>query len=145
MIYLWIGAMVVFGLLEAATVNMISIWFVGGALVALISAVLGAQLWVQCLIFFVVSGILLAFLFPFAKKYMKGKTVPTNLDRMVGKEAVITETVDNLRGTGALKIDGKEWSVRSTSGDVIEPGCVVKVVKIEGVRLYVEPVGAAVC
>lgn len=144
MIYVWIGAMVAFGALEAATVNMISVWFVGGALVALIAAVLGAQLWLQCLIFFVVSGVLLACLFPVARKYTKAKSMPTNLDMMVGKEAILTEQVDNLHGTGALKLDGKEWSVRSVSGDVLQPGCVVKVVKIEGVRLYVEPVGAAV-
>ena len=145
MTYFWIGAMVIFGILEAATVNMISIWFAGGALAALIAQLLGAALWLQWVIFFVVSGALLACLFPLAKKYLKSASVPTNLDRMVGQEAVITEAVDNLRGTGALKIDGKEWSVRSASGDAIACGCVVKVVKIEGVRLYVEPVGAAVC
>ena len=144
MIYIWIGAMIAFGILEAATVNMISIWFVGGALAALIAAVLGAQLWLQCLIFFAVSGVLLACLFPVAKKHIGAKSVPTNLDRMIGEEAVVTEAVDNLHGTGALKIDGKEWSVRSASGEPIPSGCVVKVVKIEGVRLYVEPVGAAV-
>ena len=144
MVYLWIGAMIAFGLLEAATVNMVSIWFVGGALAALIAQLLGAHFWVQVVVFFVVSGTLLATLFPLARKYMKAKTVATNLDMMVGKQAVIIEAVDNLRGKGSLKMEGKEWSVRSVSGEILQPGCVVKIVKIEGVRLYVEPVGAAV-
>ena len=145
MVFLWIGAMIFFGALEAATVNMVSIWFVGGALAALIAQLLGAHFWAQLVLFFVVSGVLLAAFFPLARKHMKAKTVATNLDRMVGREAVITEKVDNLLGTGALKLEGKEWSVRSMSGETLPAGCVVKVVKIEGVRLYVEPVGAAVC
>lgn len=140
----WIIAMVVFGVVEAATVNMVSIWFVGGAFAALIVQLLGADLLIQSLVFLAVSGILLACVLPYAKKHLKAKAVPTNLDRMIGKEAIITETVDNLRETGALKIDGKEWSVRSMSDKVIQPGCVVRIVKIEGVRLYVEPVVAAV-
>ena len=136
--------MLVFGVLEAATVNMVSIWFVGGALAALIADVIGAQFTVQIAVFFVVSGVLMACLLPIVRKHINVKKVPTNLDRMIGKEAIITEEVDNLRETGALKVDGKEWSVRSVCGENIQPGVRVRIVRIEGVRLFVEPTGATV-
>lgn len=144
MLWIWIGAMIVFGAVEAATVNMVSVWFVGGALAALIAQIAGAQLIVQVLVFFIVSGALLLCLLPVVRKHITMKRIPTNLDMMIGKEAIITETVDNLLGTGALKVEGKEWSVRSVHGENLQPGTHVRIVKIEGVRLYVEPTGAAV-
>ena len=57
----------------------------------------------------------------------------------IGREAYLSETVDNLRGTGALKLDGKEWSVRSVDGAVLEAGTLVRIVNMQGVKLYVEP------
>lgn len=139
----WVAAIVFFGVAEAVTVNMVSLWFVGGAVAALIAQILGGPVWLQLLLFFVVSAGLLLALRPFVKKYVAPKRTPTNADMVLGKEAYITETVDNLRGTGALKMDGKTWSVRSVGGEILPEGMLVKVIKIEGVKLYVEPASVA--
>lgn len=136
---LWIAAIVIFGIAEAATVNMISIWFVGGALAALIADLLGAGGWVQVVVFLLVSGGLLAALRPFVRKFVSPRKVATNADMAIGREAYLTETVDNIRGTGSLKLDGKEWSVRSATGEILEKETLVKIVRMEGVKLYVEP------
>jgi len=138
----WIAAIVLFGIVEAATVNMVSIWFVGGSVAALICNLLGANQWVQIAVFLVTAGILLAALRPFVRKYVSPNKTATNADMAIGRSAYLTETVDNLRGTGILKLDGKEWSVRSLSGDILPAETLVTIVKMEGVKLYVEPAAA---
>jgi len=139
----WIGLMVLFAVVEAATVNMVSIWFVGGSLVALIAQLLGASWWVQIVLCLVTAIALLACLRPFTRKFVTPKQTATNADMALGREAYLTETVDNLRGTGALRLDGKEWTVRSVDASVLPEGTLVKIVKLEGVKLYVEPVRIA--
>ena len=136
---LWAALMVVFGIAEAATVNMISVWFVGGSLVALLVSLLGGNIWLQIAAFLVVSGILLAALRPFVRKFVSPRKTATNADMAIGREAYLTETVDNLRETGALKLDGKVWTVRSVSGELLQEGTLVKIVRMEGVKLFVEP------
>ncbi|MBQ9968791.1 MAG: NfeD family protein [Oscillospiraceae bacterium] len=141
---IWLIALVVFGIAEAATVSMVSLWFMGGALAAMIAQFLGAGPWVQIAVFLVVSAVLLACLRPFVRKFVSPKRTATNIDALIGREAIITEVVDDLRATGALKLDGREWTARSAAGETLPVGTVVKIVKIEGVKLYVEPVCAAV-
>ena len=140
----WIAAIVVFGIAEAATVNMVSLWFVGGAVAALIADLLGAGGWLQLIVFFAVSAALLASLRPFVKKFISPRKVATNADMAIGREAYLTQTVDNIRGTGALKLDGKEWTVRSMNDEILPEGTLVRIVKLEGVKLFVEPAYAAV-
>ena len=139
----WIALMVLFGVLEAATVNMVSIWFVGGSLVAMIADLAGAGLWTQLILFVLTAGILLACLRPFVCRFVTPHKTATNADMVIGREAYLTEAVDNLRGTGALKLDGKVWSVRSANDTVLEKDTLVTVVKMEGVKLYVEPAHTA--
>ena len=142
----WVAIMVIFAIVEVATVNMVSLWFVGGAAAALVTQLLGGSTWLQVAVFLVVSVALLACLRPFTKKYVTPHKTATNADMAIGRQAYLTETVDNLRGTGALKLDGKEWSVRSATGDILPEGTLVTIVKLEGVKLYVEsarvPVGS---
>ena len=129
---LWAVLMVVFAIVEAATVNLVSIWVVGGALSALIVQLLGGSIWLQ-----------LAGLRPFVRRYVAPRRTATNADMVLGREAFVLETVDNLHGTGSLKLDGKVWTARSATDAVLPEGMLVKVVKLEGVKLYVEPVHAA--
>ena len=138
MIIFWAAATVVFILLELATVGLASIWFAFGALCALIAAALGAQLWLQIILFFIISVITLILTRPLVKKYINGKTHRTNADRVLGTTAIVKEAVDNLAGTGAVFADGKVWSARSTDGTSIEPGALVTVCEIQGVKLIVE-------
>ena len=135
---LWLALLIVFAVLEASTVSLVSLWFMGGALTALIAALCGAEIWLQIILFFVVSIALLLCLRPLSKKLLKKKKVATNADSNIGKTAVVTETIDNLRGTGAVKISGVEWSARSVDDSVLEKDAVVRILRIEGVKVCVE-------
>lgn len=137
----WLVLMVLLFIIEAATAGLTVIWFALGALAALIAALFGAQIWLQVLWFLVVSIATLWFTRPLALKYLNGRSVATNADRVVGMEGVVCEDIDNLAGTGAVKLDGKEWTARSDSGTNIPSGSVVKVRRIEGVKLIVDAAG----
>ena len=134
--WIWLGAVVTFGVLEAATAALVSNWFVGGAAVALLASFLGAALWLQMVLFLVVSAAALAATRPLARK-MRTEAVPTNLDRVIGAAARFTEEIDNDAGTGAVYVEGKTWSARSADGSVIPIGTQVTVGRMEGVKLFV--------
>ena len=140
MIWIWLGAAVLFGIVEALTAGLVSIWFVAGAAAGLIAAWLGAGLAVQAVLFAVVSAAALAVTRPLVRRYTAGKAVPTNLDRVLGATGRVTETVDNDRSTGAVYVDGKTWTARSDGGDVIPAGAAVKVLRMEGVKLFVKKI-----
>jgi len=135
---IWLGALVVFGIAEAATAGLVSIWFVGGSAVAMLTAAFGAPLWVQFALFLLVSVALLIATRPLARR-MREKVVPTNADRVLHHTARVTETVDNAQPTGAVYIDGKTWTARSEDGSVIAKDQTVEVVRMEGVKLFVMP------
>jgi membrane protein implicated in regulation of membrane protease activity len=134
----WIAAIVIFGVVEAATAGLTSIWFVLGSVAALIVAICNGPIWLQISLFFVVSIVTLAATRPLVVKLMKKDIKPTNADRVLGGLARVTERIDNDVPTGAVYIDGKTWSARSSSGESIEPDTIVRVVRMEGVKLYVE-------
>ena len=138
MIVLWVAAIIGLLILEASTVCLVSLWFVGGALAALIAAFCGGSILLQCVLFLVVSSVLLACLWPLRKKVLNRGHKPTNADRVIGMTAVVTEPIDNIRGTGAVRVDGKVWTARSEDGAVIEAESLVTVRRIEGVKLFVE-------
>ena len=138
MIWIWLGAIVLFGVVEAATAGLVSIWFVAGALAALIAVLLGAGIWVQLVAFVVVSAAALALTRPLVKKITAGRAVPTNADRVLGRTARVTETIDNDSASGAVYVDGKTWTARSVDGIVIPVGEQVEVSSMEGVKLLVQ-------
>ena len=135
---IWIAAIVIFGVAEAATAGLTSIWFVLGSVAALIAAICNGPIWLQIVLFFVVSIATLAATRPLVTKLMKKDIKPTNADRVLGGSARVTERIDNDVPTGAVYIDGKTWSARSSTGEIIEPDAMVRVVRMEGVKLYVE-------
>ena len=135
----WVAALVVFLIVEAVTAGLVSIWFVFGSLVALICAALGAAVWLQIFWFVIVSVATLVLTRPLVKRYVDSRSVATNADRNIGRTAVVTERIDNLAATGAVKLDGVVWTARSTDDAVaIETGERVTVRAIEGVKLIVE-------
>ena len=139
MYVLWIILAAMFLALEFGTVALISLWFVVGALAAMAADLLGAALWLQVLIFALISLGMLLLLRPFLRKFVEPHKVSTNVDAVVGKEAVVLEAIDNLAGTGAIKLEGKVWTARSVSGDRIPAGMVVNVQSVEGVKAMVVP------
>ena len=135
----WVAALVVYLIVEAVTAGLVSIWFVFGSLVALICAALGAAVWLQIFWFVIVSVATLVLTRPLVKRYVDSRSVATNADRSIGRAAVVTERIDNLAATGAVKLDGVVWTARSTDDAVaIETGERVTVRAIEGVKLIVE-------
>ena len=135
----WLVAVIALGVLEAVTVGLVSVWFAVGALAALISSLFGGPLWLQILLFIVVSALALVITRPLVKKYFnKESHKATNADMVIGEEAHVTEVINNLQATGAVRCMGKEWTARSEDGDIIEKNEIVTVVKIEGVKLIVK-------
>lgn len=139
MILMWLVALIIFAVAEAVTVALVSVWFCGGALAALIAAGLGGPLWLQVALFLVVSGVLLAVVAPLARKASRAKPVATNADRHVGKVALVTEDINNLAGTGAIKLDGVVWTARAEDDSVIPVGEKIVVTRIAGSKAYVKP------
>ena len=138
--FLWLALMVVFLFVEAGTVALVSAWFAAGALAALIAALLGAEIWLQITVFLAVSAALLACLRPLVRKYFKPKIVRTNVDSLIGSEGYVTADIDNVAAVGQVKLGTMEWTARSSSGENIPKGTLVKVERIEGVKAFVTPV-----
>ena len=137
----WAVAAVVFLVLEAVTMGITSIWFAIGSICALIAAVMGAPLWLQGVWFGVISLVTLLLTRPLVRKYINGRTQATNADRVIGMEAVVQEPIDNLAQTGAVTVDGKVWTARSAGGESIPAFSIVRVQRIDGVKLIVSPAG----
>ena len=140
LVLFWLIAFVVFLGLEAMTVGLTSIWFALGSLSALVCAWLHGAIWLQTLWFLGVSILTLLLTRPLAKKYVNSRQQPTNADRSIGHCGMVTETVDNLRSTGLVKLDGRVWTARSLTGEPIPKGGIVIAREIRGVKLIVESV-----
>lgn len=134
----WLIAVIVFVILEAVSYQIISIWFAIGAVGAMVCAFLGTSFTVQAVVFLVISVICICFTRPIFKKMLGNKIIKTNIDAVIGTEALVTEDIDNISATGQAKVDGKLWTARSADGDVIKSGSTVTVERIEGVKLIVK-------
>jgi membrane protein implicated in regulation of membrane protease activity len=135
----WVVLMIGFLIVEGIAPGLVSIWFALGALAALISSLLGAQLWLQFVWFVVVSVLALIATRPLAKKYVNSRTQATNADMLIGQECIVTETIDKLHGTGAVSVAGKVWTARADDPDrIIAKGSVAVIERIEGVKLIVK-------
>lgn len=134
----WLLSAVVFGILEAATAQLVSVWFAGGAICALLAYIAGANATLQWVIFAVSSAIILLFTRPLAKKLTRSIYFKSNTDALIGKTAIITKSCDTNGFNGEAKLDGKIWTACSSTGDIIEVDSRVTVEKIEGVKLIVK-------
>ncbi len=134
----WLILMCVFLIIEAATFGIITIWFAGGALLALLTALIGFDAPIQIIVFVVSSIALLAFTRPFVKKYLQKNIVKTNVDELIGKVAKVIADIDNISETGKVFVNGNEWTARSDDGKFIEKETIVQIIKVEGVKLIVK-------
>ena len=136
---IWLAVLFVCIVIEVATMGLTTIWFAGGALVSAILAMVKAPLWLQVVAFFAVSIVLLIFTKPVAVRYFNKSRAKTNIDGLIGKEAIVVSEIDNLQGIGRVQVDGKEWTARTVvAGIEIPVGEVVIVKQIDGVKLLVE-------
>ncbi len=135
---IWLVLLILFIGMEAATLGLTSIWFAGGALAAMIAAALNAPVWLQVIVFLIIALVLLIFTRPVAVKYFNKDRVKTNVNSVIGKQAIVTAEIDNLQATGKVVVSGQEWSARSCEEGVIIPeGSVVEVEAVSGVKLMV--------
>ena len=136
---IWLALIIVFIAMEAATVQLISTWFAAGALAAMIVSLIGGAVWLQIVVFLTVSIVLLVLLWPIARKHLKPKLVATNADALIGRVCTVTEEIDPVEG-GRVKLGDVTWSARSVSDTQIPAGTLVKVMKIQGAKVFVEQV-----
>ncbi len=138
----WIIAAVVFGVIEGATVALITIWFALGAVAAAVAAQLGASVLAQVGTFVIVAAVLLCLTRPAARKIAVKDPQRTNADRFIGREGIVIEAVDGINAAGSVKVGGQVWSAVSSDGSAIEKDERVEVIEISGVKLVVKPIKA---
>ena len=140
MLYVWLLVLLVCIIVEFVTMGLTTVWFAGGALVALLAAALNVPVVIQVALFLGVSILLLIFTRPIAVKYFNKDRIRTNAESMIGRQAIVISEINNLEGIGQVTVSGMEWSARSMGEDVVIPvGAVVIVRAINGLKLIVEP------
>ena len=141
MMLVWLAVSILIPAIEAVTSDMVTIWFWPGALVALILSIWVKLFWVQLLVFFALSVICLLIVRAYFKKHPRKKeSGAMNADSVIGKRGIVTEQINNLLGTGAVRVGGLVWTARSADGSEIEPETVVEIKEIAGVKLFCSPV-----
>lgn len=136
--FYWLGILAACLAVEVATLGLVSIWFAGGALVTFFVAMATETLWIQLVVFFAVSVVLLLVTRPIASKFYNNKRIKTNVDSLMGEYCKVTEAIDNFNGTGTVVLNGLEWTARSVDDTLIEVDSKVKVCGIDGVKVLVE-------
>ncbi|MCI9139363.1 NfeD family protein [bacterium 1XD42-8] len=137
--FIWLAVIVICLIIEAVTLGLTTIWFAGGALIAFIASLFRVPIAIQFFLFFIVSLALLFLTRPIAIKYFNKDRIKTNVDTLIGKQAVVISEINNLKGEGTVILEGKEWTARSNAKhEILEDGMVVKILRIEGVKLIVE-------
>lgn len=136
---IWLIVFVACIAIEIATMGLTTIWFAGGSLVAAIVAAVGGPLWLQVVLFFVISLVMLYFTRPIAVKYFNKDRVKTNVESLIGQQAIVISEIDNLQGVGQVTVGGQEWSARNVAeNEKLAVGSVVVIRAIRGVKLMVE-------
>ena len=140
-IYIWLMTLVLFVVVEIATMGLTTIWFAGGALVALLLAAFNTSFYVQLGVFLVVSIVLLVVTRPLALKYFNQTVEKTNAEGLIGKQAIVVTRIHNLKEEGQVMLGGMEWSARAyEENGIIPSGSVVEVKEIQGVKLIVSEI-----
>ncbi len=137
---IWLVLMVVFLVVEASTVTLVSLWFAAGALAAMAVSLLGGAVWLQTAVFLAVSVVSLLALRPLVRKFLTPKLTATNIDSIIGSTGLVTAPIRNVSAAGQVKLGAMVWTARSTSGEEIPEGALVRVDRIEGVKVFVTAV-----
>lgn len=135
----WLVLLVILIVIELITMGLTTIWFAGGALAAALVSIPGTPVVLQVIVFLIVSLVLLFFTRPVAVKYFNKDRVRTNIESMIGRQAIVVSEINNVEGIGQVNTGGMEWSARSSYHNVVLPvGAVVTVLGVDGVKLIVE-------
>ncbi len=138
-LFLWLAVIIIFAVVEGFTLDLSSIWFSVGGIFGMISALFIRDFFIQFIIFSIFTIICLIFLRPISKKLIFKKGVDTNVDRLIGELAIVTDKIQYNKGE--VRIDGKIWTARNISPDEeIEIGQKVQVLEIKGVKLIIKKI-----
>ena len=138
-VYFWLITMILFIGFELATMGLTTMWFALGSLAALVVAAVGGPVWLQVIVFFVVSLLALFGFRNLAKEHFNQNRVKTNADSLIGRKGIVTEEISNIYATGQVTVAGQEWTARSVDDSVtLEKGEMVIIRSISGVKLMVE-------
>ncbi len=139
MVIFWLVLLIIAIAVEVLTLGLTSIWFAGGALVAILLSLFNLPVVLQVAVFLVVSLVLLVFTRPIAVKYFNKNRAKTNVESLIGRQAIVISEIDNLQGIGQVTVGGQEWSARSADDKKqFQIGEVVEIVAINGVKLIVK-------
>lgn len=136
---IWTIILVISVIVEAITVDLVSIWFSIGAIGALICEALGLNQMTQIVVFTIISILCILVSRPLSKKYLRKNTIKTNLDRVIGQHCLVTETI-TADTKGEVKVMGNLWSASSLDNTTIEAGQYAEVVSIEGAHVVVKKI-----
>ena len=138
--WFWLVSFVVLLVCELMTSSLISVWFCGGAIAALLTEAAGFDFIAQLAVFVVVSFILLVLTRPFAKKVLKKEPLKTNVSTLIGKTAVVTKRINNSTSEGEISVNGQIWSAKTIDNKTIEPSENVIIEEIQGVKAVVKSI-----
>ncbi len=138
MMVVWLVVLVLSIVIEIISLGLTSIWFAGGAIVALITAALSLPMWLQVFVFLLVSVVLMVFTRPIAVKYFNKDRVRTNVESLIGRQAIVISEISNRQGIGQVTVGGQEWTARTEDEEIDLPvGAVVEIIAVDGVKLIV--------
>lgn len=139
MMWFWSGAIVFFSIVEILVPGLVSIWFVFGAIAALIAALCGVAFVPQIFICLGVTVLTLIFCRPFVKVILRVTPKASNINSLIGMKGVVIEGINNIRGEGYVKVNGIEYRAKTkTDEEEIEPNAIIQVERIEGNTLFVK-------
>ena len=134
--YIWLGLILLAGGVELLTAPLVSVWFIPGSFVAMILAFCDVDIWVQVVVFIVLTAVCLVLAKTVFRNFFTPKNEKFNIDAIIGEKCLVTEKIDNVAGRGAVKVKGLEWAARMISDDIVaEVGTRVEVIAVEGVKL----------
>lgn len=139
MLYIWLGIIIFSVIVEVITIDLVSIWFAVGSLVALIASLLGVSSTIQIALFIIISAICIVVTRPLAKKYLRTEIVSTNSDRVIGKHGLVTKRID-ADTKGEIKVLSMLWSATSVDNSVLLEGDYCEVLAIEGAHVIVKKI-----
>lgn len=141
--YMWQIWLIISGLFfigEIITVGFLVLWLSIGSLLAMVVSIFAPDaIILQTSIFLISSTLLILFTKPLVDKYITRKTVPTNVNTLIGKKAIVLTSINSLEATGQVKVNGETWSAKTETEEIIEIGTEVEILQVDGVKLLVKP------
>lgn len=137
MMYFWLCIVILLSIIEAATIDVVTIWFVISGIFTIVLSLFVDAFIIQLGLFTTLGIILLVITRPIVKKVLKSKNIKTNFDRIIGMEGIVTEKITK-NSVGEVKVDGKRWS--AISDKMLNEGTPVTILEINGVKLKVKEI-----